>query len=81
MNKDDRPRAIPRIISENFALLSAEAHCQVLAEVRPRKGDRILDIGGYPGNWQAVPIEAEIVTLNLEVTPGAELVDGDKATR
>jgi len=46
-----------------------------LHEIRPNDGDRILDIGGYPRNWQDVPIEAEIVTLNLEVAPGSEHLD------
>ena len=46
-----------------------------LAELRPTEGEKILDIGGYPGNWQAFPIAADIVTLNLEVPPDADSVD------
>lgn len=44
-------------------------------KVQPSGGDRILDVGGYPGNWKDVPINAKIITLNLEAASGTEQVD------
>jgi hypothetical protein len=41
----------------------------------PGRGETILDVGGYPLNWQHVAIESEIVTLNLEVVEGSERID------
>jgi ubiquinone/menaquinone biosynthesis C-methylase UbiE len=46
-----------------------------LKAIRPGPDQKILDVGGYPGNWREVPIEAEIVTLNLKVVPGSEEID------
>jgi ubiquinone/menaquinone biosynthesis C-methylase UbiE len=68
----ERYHAVFRRISPYFRRKRIAAF---LAEVHPNKGDKILDVGGYPGNWQAVPVEAEIVTLNLQVVPGSELMD------
>jgi hypothetical protein len=44
-------------------------------KVQPGDGDRLLDVGGYPGNWKDVPINAKIVTLNLEAVPGTEQIE------
>jgi hypothetical protein len=68
----ERYHAFFRKVSPHFRRKRIAAF---LHEVRPNEGDKVLDIGGYPGNWKDVPIDSEIVTLNLEVAPGAELVD------
>jgi SAM-dependent methyltransferase len=44
-------------------------------EIHPNEGDRILDIGGWPSDWQTMPIEVKIVTLNLRIAPGSERED------
>jgi SAM-dependent methyltransferase len=46
-----------------------------LETIQPRKGDAILDVGGYPGNWTGVPLDAAITTLNLEVSAGWDRID------
>jgi hypothetical protein len=37
-----------------------------ISTFQPRKGMRILDVGGHPAFWADVPIEAHVTTLNLE---------------
>jgi hypothetical protein len=46
-----------------------------LKRLQPPRGATILDVGGYPGNWQEVALDAKITTLNLEVAPGSEQFD------
>jgi hypothetical protein len=46
-----------------------------LNTLQPRPDDKILDVGGYPFNWVGVPLDAEITTLNLEVSPGSDKID------
>jgi SAM-dependent methyltransferase len=56
-----------------------------LQALSPQAEDRILDVGGYPGNWQGVAIESRLTILNLhEISIAAkgladryELVVGD----
>src|SRR5713101_3133043 len=56
-----------------------------LQALSPRAEDRILDVGGYPGNWQGVAIESRLTILNIhDINPAAkgledryELVVGD----
>ena len=56
-----------------------------LQALSPQAEDRILDVGGYPGDWQGVAIESRLTILNIhEISLAAkgladqyELVVGD----
>lgn len=49
---------------------------QYRAALSPKATDRVLDIGGYPGNWTDSPQDVELIKcLNLNVYPWPEKKD------
>lgn len=42
-----------------------------LENLRPNSSSRILDVGGYVGNWEGAPITSKITVLNLSFPPAS----------
>ncbi|HYG22958.1 MAG TPA: methyltransferase domain-containing protein [Verrucomicrobiae bacterium] len=47
-----------------------------LRNMQPMDATRILDLGGYPCNWESVPILSPITFLNTEYPPGWQVNSG-----
>ncbi len=53
---------IYRNVSPSFRKRRLDRFLQALS---PQAEDRILDVGGYPGDWQGVAIESRLTILNI----------------
>src|SRR6266849_5508528 len=49
-------------VSSSFCKWCLDRFLQALS---PQAEDRILDVGGYPGDWQGVAIESRLTILNI----------------
>ena len=57
-------------------LFRGRRHKLFLERLQPSRGERVLDVGGYPDFWRTFPCPADITCLNLEPTERIDALGG-----